>query len=63
MAQPNELPSIFLAALAGLSLGAVIGPEAPLIALGGGPAFLAVRLARRGVACTTAGRTGSPRAG
>ena len=47
VAQPNELPGIFLAALAGLGLGAVIGPEAPLIALGGGLAFLAVKLTRR----------------
>ena len=43
----NELPGVFLAALAGLGLGVVIGPEAPLIALGGGLAVLAVRLARR----------------
>ena len=47
VALPNELPGILLAALAGLSLGAVIGPEAPLIALGGGLAVLAVKLARR----------------
>jgi H+/Cl- antiporter ClcA len=47
VAQPNQLPGIFLAALAGLGLGAVVGPEAPLIALGGGLAFLAVKLARR----------------
>jgi H+/Cl- antiporter ClcA len=44
---PIELPSIFLAALAGLSLGVVIGPEAPLIALGGGLGVCAVRLAAR----------------
>jgi H+/Cl- antiporter ClcA len=44
---PIELPSIFLAALAGLSLGVVIGPEAPLIALGGGLGVCAVRLASR----------------
>ena len=31
-----ELPGVVLAALAGLALGAVIGPEAPLIAIGGG---------------------------
>ena len=53
VAQPNELPGIFLAALAGLSLGAVVGPEAPLIALGGGLAFLAVKLARRDVPAST----------
>jgi H+/Cl- antiporter ClcA len=44
---PAELPGVFLAALATLSLGVVLGPEAPLIALGGGLAVLAVRLARR----------------
>jgi H+/Cl- antiporter ClcA len=42
-----ELPGVFLAALATLSLGVVLGPEAPLIALGGGLAVLAVRLSRR----------------
>jgi H+/Cl- antiporter ClcA len=42
-----ELPGIALAALAGLALGAVIGPEAPLLALGGGVAAGAVRLVKR----------------
>ncbi len=46
-AEPIELPGIFLAALTSLALGVVIGPEAPLIALGGGLAVLAVRLAKR----------------
>ena len=45
--EPIELPGIFLAALASLALGVVIGPEAPLIALGGGLAVCAVRLAKR----------------
>jgi H+/Cl- antiporter ClcA len=44
---PAELPGVFLAALATLALGAVLGPEAPLIALGGGLAAALVRLARR----------------
>ncbi|MET0325717.1 MAG: chloride channel protein, partial [Ilumatobacteraceae bacterium] len=44
---PIELPGIFLAAVISLGLGAVIGPEAPLIALGGGLAALAVRLVKR----------------
>jgi H+/Cl- antiporter ClcA len=44
---PAELPGVFLAALASLALGAVIGPEAPLIALGGGLAAALVRLSRR----------------
>ena len=47
--QPAELPGILLAALASLALGVVIGPEAPLIALGGGLAVLAVKLTRRDV--------------
>jgi H+/Cl- antiporter ClcA len=46
---PIDLPDIFLAALAGLSLGVVIGPEAPLIALGGGLGVCAMRLASRDV--------------
>jgi H+/Cl- antiporter ClcA len=46
---PAELPGVFLAALATLALGAVLGPEAPLIALGGGLAGAVVRLARRPV--------------
>ena len=44
---PVDLPSIALAALATLGLGAVLGPEGPLIALGGGLAAWAVRLAKR----------------
>jgi H+/Cl- antiporter ClcA len=42
-----ELPGVVLAALATLSLGVVLGPEAPLIALGGGLGVLAVRLVKR----------------
>jgi H+/Cl- antiporter ClcA len=45
----NQLPGVFLAALATLSLGAVLGPEAPLIALGGGLAAALVKLARRDI--------------
>jgi H+/Cl- antiporter ClcA len=44
---PAELPGIVLAAFATLSLGVVLGPEAPLIALGGGLGVLAVRLVKR----------------
>jgi chloride channel protein, CIC family len=44
---PIQLPGVILASLAGLALGAVIGPEAPLIAIGGGLAAGAVRLAKR----------------
>jgi H+/Cl- antiporter ClcA len=50
--QPRELTGIVLAALVSLALGVVIGPEAPLIAIGGGLAFLAVKLARRDVPAT-----------
>ncbi len=46
-AAPIELPGIVLAAFATLSLGVVLGPEAPLIALGGGLGVLAVRLVKR----------------
>ena len=42
-----ELPGVAIAAVATLSLGVVLGPEAPLIALGGGFAVLLVRLAKR----------------
>jgi len=44
---PAELPGVILAALATLSLGVVLGPEAPLIAIGGGLGICAIRLARR----------------
>ena len=44
---PAELPGVVLAALATLSLGVVLGPEAPLIALGGGLGICAIRLVKR----------------
>ena len=44
---PIELPGIVLAAFATLVLGVVLGPEAPLIALGGGLGVIAVRLVKR----------------
>jgi len=50
---PVELPGVLLAALATLSLGVVLGPEAPLIALGGGLGVCAVRLLRRDVPAQT----------
>jgi H+/Cl- antiporter ClcA len=43
----KELPGIILAALTTLSLGAVLGPEAPLIAIGAGLAALTVHLAKK----------------
>jgi H+/Cl- antiporter ClcA len=54
VAKATELPGILLASVAGLGLGAVVGPEAPVIALGGGLAVLAVKLT---------GRTMEPRVG
>ncbi|WP_326580074.1 chloride channel protein [Streptomyces sp. NBC_00481] len=44
---PIELPGIFAAALATLCFAAVLGPEAPLLALGGGLAAGAVRMVKR----------------
>ncbi|MDZ5623041.1 chloride channel protein [Nocardioides sp. HM23] len=45
-ATPSMLPGVLLAAAASLVGGAVVGPEAPLIAIGGGLALLAVRSSR-----------------
>ncbi|HWG64173.1 MAG TPA: chloride channel protein [Streptosporangiaceae bacterium] len=42
-----QLPGVVAAALATLVFGAVLGPEMPLIAIGGGLALFAVRLAKR----------------
>lgn len=42
-----DLPGIALASIASIGLGAVVGPEGPLIALGGGLALLAVHAIRR----------------
>jgi chloride channel protein, CIC family len=44
---PAELPGVLLAALATLSFGVVLGPEAPLILVGSGLGMLAVHLAAR----------------
>jgi H+/Cl- antiporter ClcA len=44
---PIELPGVILASLATLTFGVVLGPEAPLIAIGGGLGVLAVRLASK----------------
>jgi H+/Cl- antiporter ClcA len=46
---PAQLPGVALAALATLIFGAVLGPEAPLIAIGGGLVVLALKAARRDV--------------
>jgi len=45
----REFPGIVLASLTTLSLGAVLGPEAPLIAIGGGLAALTVHLLKKDV--------------
>jgi len=44
--RPIDLPGVLLAAIASIGLGTVLGPEAPLIALGGGLGFLAIGLLR-----------------
>lgn len=44
---PVQLPGLLLASLATLSFGVVLGPELPLIALGGGLGVAAARLAGR----------------
>ncbi len=46
-ARPIELPGVLLAGLASIGLGVVVGPEAPLIALGAGLAVAIVKLARK----------------
>jgi H+/Cl- antiporter ClcA len=51
---PKELPGVFLASLTTLSLGVVLGPEAPLIAIGGGLGVLAVHLAKKDAPPTAA---------
>ena len=59
---PAELPGVLLAALATLSFGVVLGPEAPLILMGSGLGVLAVHLAARdapGQASTVIAAAGS----
>ena len=46
---PAELPGVVFAALATLVFGAVLGPEMPLILIGGGLVLVALRAARRQV--------------
>jgi H+/Cl- antiporter ClcA len=45
--QPIELPGIVIASFTTLSLGVVLGPEAPLIAIGSGLGVLAVHLFKK----------------
>jgi H+/Cl- antiporter ClcA len=44
---PIELPGVIIAAFVTLSLGVVLGPEAPLIAIGSGLGVLAVHLLKK----------------
>ena len=43
----DALPGVIIAGAGSIGLGLVLGPEAPLIAIGGGLGYLAVRLVRR----------------
>src|SRR5215510_8390979 len=45
--RPIDLPGVVLAAFATLGLGLVLGPEAPLIAIGMGLGMLAIKLIRK----------------
>ena len=59
---PAQLPGVVLAALATLIFGLVLGPEMPLILLGGGLALLATKLSRKPLpeqAVTVIGASGS----
>jgi len=51
--RPIDLPGVVLAAFATLGLGLVLGPEAPLIAIGMGLGTLAIKLIRRDAADQT----------
>ena len=44
---PSELSAVILASFATLALGVVLGPEAPLIAIGSGIGVIAIRLVRK----------------
>ena len=44
--EPSWVPGVVLAGLASVGLGVVLGPEAPLIALGGGLGVFAIKRAR-----------------
>lgn len=46
-AMPIDLPGVLLAAIGSIGFGLVLGPEAPLIALGSGLAIYTLRAARR----------------
>jgi chloride channel protein, CIC family len=44
--EPSAVTGVVLAGVASIALGAVVGPEAPLIAIGGGLGILSIRLLR-----------------
>jgi H+/Cl- antiporter ClcA len=46
-ARPVDLPGVLLAAIATIGLGLVLGPEAPLIALGAGLGLFTIRLVKQ----------------
>ncbi len=56
---PADLLGIAAAAVATLSLGAVLGPEAPLIAIGSGLGVLAIRLLKRDTPATASAVIGA----
>jgi H+/Cl- antiporter ClcA len=56
---PSDLPGIAIAAFATLACGSVLGPEAPLIALGGGLAYLAVKTVQPGMPAQNGAVVGS----
>jgi len=55
---PIELPGIVLASFATLALGVVLGPEAPLIAIGSGLGVSVVRLVKRDAPATASAVVG-----
>ena len=58
-APPSHLPGIALAALVTLGCGAVLGPEAPLIALGGGLGAWAIRAVKHDAPAQAVGLIGA----
>jgi H+/Cl- antiporter ClcA len=52
--EPRDLPLIIIASFLTLSLGVVLGPEAPLIAIGSGLGVLAIHLLKRDAPKTAA---------
>lgn len=57
--EPSSLPGVVIAAAAGIGLGIVLGPEAPLIAVGGALGIYAVRSLRKDAPDTVSTLVGS----